>query len=168
MMDWPADFAQFIAAYPAQRRNLKKRDALKAWQQLLKRGVKPESIMFTLKRRVNQDWAGREASFIPYPGSFLRSEDWDEEIEACEDDKEPLLPLFKQDQTEFEKLQLARAEMIQKKRKDELAQWEIDSKSHRHDELCQLGEVCRFAEDKRPEVPTIALLLELLSHKIIS
>ena len=60
---------------------------MKAWTQLMKRGVKADQIYQVLQWRIDVDWKGRETSFIPYPASFLRGEEFGEVAKA--------LPLLK-------------------------------------------------------------------------
>lgn len=81
-------FSDFYFRYP---RHIGRRDAEKAWNQALKRGATPEAIMWVLDLRIKTDWRERKPQFLPYPATFLRAEDFDDEFEAAADDKEPLL-----------------------------------------------------------------------------
>lgn len=82
-------FDNFYRAYP---RHIERRDAEKAWQQLMRKGTDPKTIHAVLEERIEKDWRGRKKEYIPYPATFLRAEDFDDEVEAREDD--PLPPLF--------------------------------------------------------------------------
>lgn len=89
------EFTTFWKLYPRKR---EKKDAEKAWNSLMKRGVKSDAILSTLQDRLRTDWRKRTSEFIPYAASFLRAEDFDDEFEARVDDKELLLPLTAQKQ----------------------------------------------------------------------
>ncbi len=157
MKDWDKDFAAFIAAYPRERRNVHKLDASKAWMALIKIGIEPEAVMFVLSKRIREDWAGREASFIPYPASFLRAESFNEVLLAV-----PAVPTLPFEQPAQESELLERAQLIRKVRQRELAIWEEEFAEHSHDVGCDDGMVCALAPDKRPIIPTLESIIELL------
>lgn len=80
-------FAEFYADYP---RKIARKDAEKAWKQLKVTEVIASQIRATLNKRKREDWRGRDLKFIPYPAHFLRSEGFDEEVEAAMDDPMPM------------------------------------------------------------------------------
>lgn len=76
-------FAEFYALYP---RKIGKKAAEKAWNQLHVTVEMEKQICAILEKRKQEDWKGRNMKFIPYPGTFLRAEGFDEEVEAKADD----------------------------------------------------------------------------------
>lgn len=77
-------FSDFWDYYPRKRN---KRDAEKAWNAAVKR-FSPEAILAALEQ-AKDEWRGRRSCYIPYPASWIRATDFDEEFEARADDKEP-------------------------------------------------------------------------------
>lgn len=146
-------FATFYAKYP---RHLCKRDAEKAWNQAIKRGATPDAIMSTLELRLSGEWRKRSKDHIPYPATFLRSEDFDDEFEAREDDKEAM-PLFTKLETDTHLAD--RAELIHRSLTREQEVWRREAAGHSHSERCGCGERCKYR--KEPRVPTIE---ELVAH----
>lgn len=71
-------FADFYAMYP---RHQARKDAEKAWRQVLKEGVQPETIMAGLRRQLPM-MAAKDKQFLPYPASWLRGWRWEDEVEA--------------------------------------------------------------------------------------
>lgn len=74
------DFDRFWAAYPKKR---KKPDARKAWKQT--EAVRPpvDQIISVVQAYCKtQDWIKNDGAFIPYPATFIRAEQWDDEIEV--------------------------------------------------------------------------------------
>lgn len=145
-------FATFYARYP---RHLCKRDAEKAWNQALKRGATPEAIMSTLELRLSGEWRKRSKDHIPYPATFLRSEDFDDEFEAREDDKEMLFTL-----AETEANLKDRAELIHRSLTREQEYWRRAASCHVHTELCGNGGRCKYR--KEPQVPSLEQVLQHL------
>lgn len=71
-------FADFYAMYP---RHQARKDAEKAWRQVLKEGVQPETIMAGLRRQLPM-MAAKDKQFLPYPATWLRGWRWEDEAEA--------------------------------------------------------------------------------------
>ncbi len=82
-------FESWYKSYP---RKLKPRDAKKAWDQAIKRGVTAQQIVLSTQFMLATEWKGRRLEYIPYPASFLRSGDADayevDRAEALEDEHE--------------------------------------------------------------------------------
>lgn len=87
------DFASFWSTYP---RKDNKRDAEKAWAQVIKFGHKPEEIIAGAKAYALY-WKekGTDRSFMPLPGSWLRGLRWKDECLAGRFES-PALPLLAQ------------------------------------------------------------------------
>jgi hypothetical protein len=86
------NFNEWYSKYP---RKCARRAAEKAWNGLIRQGVKPERIEMKLRDRL-ESWCRRKEKYIPYPATFLRAESFDDDdCEASVDDKE-VLPLFRQ------------------------------------------------------------------------
>jgi hypothetical protein len=81
-------FTAFWERYP---RKLGKRDAEKAWNSLKVTTQMGYHIFALLDKRKREDWRDREPRYIPYPAHFLRSECFDDEVEAKVDDPLPAL-----------------------------------------------------------------------------
>lgn len=71
-------FADFYALYP---RHLARKDAEKAWRQVIKEGVQPSAIMDGLRRQLPV-MAAKDKQFLPYPATWLRGWRWEDEVEA--------------------------------------------------------------------------------------
>jgi len=74
------DFDKFWITYPKKR---KKADARKAWIQ--KKSVRPpvEHIISVVQAYCRTpDWIKNDGEFIPYPATFIRAEQWDDELEV--------------------------------------------------------------------------------------
>lgn len=71
-------FADFYALYP---RHLARKDAEKAWRQVIKEGVQPAAIMDGLRRQLPV-MAAKDKQFLPYPATWLRGWRWEDEVEA--------------------------------------------------------------------------------------
>lgn len=142
-------------------RHVSKRDAEKVWNALMSKSVAAETIYARLEDRLHGEWKGRKAKYIPYPATFLRSEDWDEEFEAREDDKEmPLLDfVFKNRQKEQKEQELREtAELVRKQMQRDRENWLLEKSFHQHSEKCQWGKVCRFI-GPTPQVPDLETIL---------
>jgi hypothetical protein len=63
-------FNEWYAEYPRKKA---RGDAMKAWDQALKKGYSPAQIMGGLLKNLD-DLRRREPQFIPYPATWLRSE----------------------------------------------------------------------------------------------
>ena len=81
------DFDRFWAKYP---RKEKKKDAQKAWSKIQAADV--ELIFSTIDTHIRY-WRRRKREFIPLAGTWLRGEQWTDEIEErtelLEDDRSP-------------------------------------------------------------------------------
>lgn len=71
-------FADFYALYP---RHIARKDAEKAWRQVIKEGVQPATIMDGLLRQLPV-MAAKDKQFLPYPATWLRGWRWEDEVEA--------------------------------------------------------------------------------------
>ena len=153
------DFLTFYGQYPRKR---EKKDAEKAWNGLMKKGVDPELIIATLKERIRSEWCHWQPQFIPYPASFLRAESFDfNDCEAAVDDPEPP-PLFRvPSKSEL----LEHAERVHMGLRIDRERWDAERKVHRHDRRCQWGGLCRFSDDMEPPyVPDLAEIVEAMKH----
>ena len=81
--EYPAAFAQFYSAYP---RHTAKKAAFRAWLAVARK-VETTAIHHALEEQIAL-WTkeGRKTSYIPYPATWLRATDFDDEFEAREDD----------------------------------------------------------------------------------
>lgn len=66
------EFSAFYAAYPRKKQP---DDALTAWRKLMRRGVKPSTIMAALARHQFKP----DLEFVPYPASWLNAGAWKDE-----------------------------------------------------------------------------------------
>lgn len=77
--DADAKFNEFWKLYP---RKVKKLDARKAWDTVLKRKVNPDHVIAALRQQLEAWRAERkDPKFIPYPASWLRDGSYDDELE---------------------------------------------------------------------------------------
>ena len=73
------DFDEFYKAYPKKR---KPGDARKAWQQTAKKRPPIEYILLAIEdQKQSEDWLKDGGQFIPLPATWLRSEEWANEVE---------------------------------------------------------------------------------------
>jgi hypothetical protein len=73
---WPADFAAFLAAYPAHRRK-KKSDALRAWN---RRRPPLAKVLEALAWQVRtHEWTKERGQFVPLPASYINAGGWMDE-----------------------------------------------------------------------------------------
>src|SRR3990167_3402740 len=91
-MNYPPAFGYFWNNYP---RHVAKMAALRAWLAITRK-VEPALILSALEEQIAL-WRkeGRKTSYIPYPATWLRATDFDDEFEAREDDRELLLQIKK-------------------------------------------------------------------------
>jgi len=76
---YTSEFLLFYNSYPKKKA---KDDAYKAWKQ--QNGNRPSiDILLSAieKQKYSDDWLKENGRFIPYPGTWLRSGRWDDEIE---------------------------------------------------------------------------------------
>ena len=76
------EFTEFWAQAP---RKTGKKAAEKAWGRARKL-AEPSEILLRLQLMKSTEWARRELRYIPYPATWLNSEDWSERTEALEDE----------------------------------------------------------------------------------
>ena len=100
----PVIFAEFYAAYPRKRN---KPDAEKAWGKIPP--MLHAEIMAAIEAQKANNWKGKAAQWIPYPGTWLRAEGWLDEIEAPPVKPGAVAPLPRPSEAEIE---------AQQKRKD--------------------------------------------------
>jgi hypothetical protein len=80
------DFDLFWSHYPKKKN---KGDARKAWHQTVSIRPKIEVLIAAVERgKCSVDWhkADREGNigaYVPYPGTWLRGECWDDEYKVC-------------------------------------------------------------------------------------
>jgi len=72
------NFADFYALYP---RHIARKDAEKAWRQVIKEGIQPSTILDGLRRQLPV-MAAKDKQFLPYPATWLRGWRWEDEVEA--------------------------------------------------------------------------------------
>jgi hypothetical protein len=75
----PDDFARFWQAYPRKQH---KKDAVKAWEQVKKKGMLPplDTILKAIEEaKRSEQWQREDGRFIPLPASWLRGGYWDDE-----------------------------------------------------------------------------------------
>jgi|GEM_PF-6662128 len=70
-------FADFYALYP---RHIARKDAEKAWRQVIKEGIQPATILDGLRRQLPV-MAAKDKQFLPYPATWLRGWRWEDEVE---------------------------------------------------------------------------------------
>jgi len=149
----PVTFVEFWSAYP---RRVSKHAAFRAWTAAVKK-TEPESILHALEES-KREWAGRELKFIPYPATWLRATDFDDEFEAQEDDKE-MPTLFKDEELR------TRAQLLLIHLQRELDYWLRERAEHRHTTLCRFGELCKYSDSKRPRVPDLDAIMAHMRGK---
>lgn len=71
-------FADFWKAYP---RRVARKDAEKAWAKI-DAAEFPKILEAVGRHRKTDDWRKSGGTFIPYPGTWLRGERWNDELEA--------------------------------------------------------------------------------------
>lgn len=79
-MPEPPGFDSFWKAYPRKRAKL---DAQKAWKQTAK--VRPELgivLNAIAAQKGSRGWLKHNGDFIPYPATWLRAGQWDDEVET--------------------------------------------------------------------------------------
>jgi len=87
---YTAEFLKFYQAYPKHK---KRDDAWKAWKSM--NGTRPslEILLSAIEaQKKSEDWTKKGGQFIPYPASWLRSGQWNDEIETenfPSEEKEP-------------------------------------------------------------------------------
>lgn len=75
-----SDFEKFWKAYPKKK---SKADALKAFQSTGKNRPPTEELLKILElHKASPDWIKNRGMYIPYAGSWLRAERWNDEIEG--------------------------------------------------------------------------------------
>jgi hypothetical protein len=81
-----ADFNLFYAAYP---RKVKKPDAVKAWQQVAPTKAEVHLILAAIARaRASPQWSKNGGEFIPYPATWLRARQWEDQAPEVIDEVE--------------------------------------------------------------------------------
>lgn len=77
-----ASFEDWWKFYP---RKVAKKKAELAWKRAVKQTT-PEEISKRLVHFIRGEWRGRDETYIPYPATFLNSEDWTERTEILADE----------------------------------------------------------------------------------
>ncbi len=73
---YPPDFEAFWAAYP---RHKSKKYAFQVWCKLAPSQIEQAYWIQQIdKQKMSEDWA--EKKYIPYPGTWLNGEMWDDEL----------------------------------------------------------------------------------------
>lgn len=78
---YPKDFLEWYAIYPRKKA---KGDALKAYRQALKEIDHDELVEKTRKYARYVEQTQTPAQYVPYPATWLRASQWDDELEAPE------------------------------------------------------------------------------------
>ena len=82
----PPGFVDFWAAYPRKKA---KGDALKAWKQLSPDKCLQLKILDAIAaQKKGRDWIKDNGEFIPYPATWLRAQQWEDEVTPPEDNEE--------------------------------------------------------------------------------
>ena len=72
------EFDQFWKAYPRKNAKL---DAMKAWKQTKKvRPALPIVLAAIVHQKASREWLKQDGTFIPYPATWLRAGQWDDEV----------------------------------------------------------------------------------------
>lgn len=74
----PPRFTEFYQAYPRKKARA---DALKAWKALKPDDELAERIVNAAKAQAETTYKGKDQQYIPYPATWLRAGQWDDEIE---------------------------------------------------------------------------------------
>lgn len=79
--DYPKPFEEWYSIYP---RHVGKADALKAWKAATKKITRDDLNEATLRWAQAYEVSGRDPRFIPYPATWLRKGQWDDELPTAE------------------------------------------------------------------------------------
>jgi Domain of unknown function (DUF4373) len=110
-IDIDAAFQAFWSAYP---RKVAKQEAYKAYKALITKRTSPEAINKLLGERARFAWLDTEARFIPHAASWLRAEDFTEEVAVV-----PSLEITLKQQIEAKSVSDKQAEIEQMRREIE-------------------------------------------------
>lgn len=122
----PPKFTEFYQAYPRKKARA---DALKAWKSIKPDDELAERIVNAAKTQAETTYKGKEQQYIPYPATWLRAGQWDDEIEDPRQagdgtlvglyggGYDPLRSMPKEELDEYEaKLQAAKAREMERER----------------------------------------------------
>ena len=87
---YSADFAAWYAAYPRKRAP---GDAWKAWQAIRARPALPDLLAALEWQRKSADWLRDRGQFVPYPATYLRGRQWEDDPAPLRLFREPAAPV---------------------------------------------------------------------------
>lgn len=85
----PELFTRFWESYP---RKLSKNKAVKAWEQINPDAELADKIITAVSAQSATIWVDKDLEFIPYPGTWLNQERWNDEVK--DELSRPFRPLF--------------------------------------------------------------------------